>query len=153
MPAGCSTNTSGAAASAGRGRGGTTVAVPCVARGRIEDPAAGAIESYRAARRQRDLPLGKPRRWSTDLFRKVADLYARDGVITDKERSKLEVLARALEIDPARADRIEAEAKAARYQQAVSEALADGTVTEEEARLLNRLRIAARHQGVGLDSG
>ena len=66
---------------------------------------------------------------------------AQDGVITDKERSKLQVLARALEIDPARADRIETEAKAARYHQAVSEAIADGTVTEEEARLLNRLQM------------
>ena len=76
-----------------------------------------------------------------DLFRKVADRFARDGVITDKERSKLQVLTRTLEIDPARADRIEAAAKSARYQQAVSEALADGTVTAEEARLLNRLRM------------
>ena len=75
------------------------------------------------------------------MFRKVADRFAQDGVITHKERSKLHALARALEIDPARADRIEAGAKAARYQQSVSDALADGTVTEEEARLLNRLQV------------
>ena len=75
------------------------------------------------------------------MFRKVADRFAQDGVITHKERSKLQALARALEIDPARADRIEADAKAARYQQSVSDALADGTVTEEEARLLNRLQV------------
>jgi hypothetical protein len=50
------------------------------------------------------------------------------------------VLARALEVSPDRAQRLEAEAKSHRYQQAVSDALADGTVTEEEARMLNRLQ-------------
>jgi hypothetical protein len=45
-----------------------------------------------------------------DMFRKVADRFAQDGIITGNERSKLQALAGALEIDPARADRIEAEA-------------------------------------------
>ncbi len=75
-----------------------------------------------------------------NMFRKVADRYAQDGVITEKERTKLKALAKALAMDAARADRIESEAKAARYHQAVSDALADGTVTEEEAHLLNKLR-------------
>ena len=74
------------------------------------------------------------------MFRKVADRFAQDGVITEKERTKLNVLAKALAMDAARADRIESDAKAARYHQAVSDALADGTVTEEEAYLLNKLR-------------
>jgi len=68
-----------------------------------------------------------------DMFRKVADRFAQDGVITEKERNKLKVLAKTLAMDAARADRIESEAKAARYHQAVSDALADGTVTDEEA--------------------
>jgi hypothetical protein len=75
-----------------------------------------------------------------DMFRKVADRFASDGVITEKERGKLKILSKALDMSPARADRVESEAKAARYQQAVSEAVADGTVTAEEAHLLNNLR-------------
>ena len=75
-----------------------------------------------------------------DMFRKVADRFALDGVITEKERGKLKILSKALDMSSARADRIESDAKAARYQQAVSDAVADGIVTEEEAQLLNRLR-------------
>jgi hypothetical protein len=75
-----------------------------------------------------------------DMFRKVADRFAQDGVVTMKEHDKLTILAKAMDMSPTRADRIESEAKAARYQQAVGEALADGTVTEEEASLLNKLR-------------
>ncbi len=75
-----------------------------------------------------------------EMFRSLADRFAQDGVITDKERESLKDLAQALKISPDRAGRIEAAAKTARYHQAVSDALADGTVTEEEARLLNRLQ-------------
>jgi Protein of unknown function (DUF4236) len=75
-----------------------------------------------------------------DMFRKVADRFAQDGVITEKERGKLGHLSKALEMSSARADRIESEAKSDRYRQAVSEAIADGTVTHEEAYLLNKLR-------------
>jgi hypothetical protein len=75
-----------------------------------------------------------------EMFRRVADRFALDGVITEQERSKLQVLARALEIAPDRAARIEGSAKADRYRQAVSDALVDGTVTEEEAHMLNRLQ-------------
>ena len=49
-------------------------------------------------------------------------------------------LARALEVDAARLKRLEEEAKTERYRQAVSDALADGTVSDEEARMLNELR-------------
>ncbi len=74
------------------------------------------------------------------MFRRIADRFAQDAVITEKEHTKLQTLAKALDMDPERADRIESEAKAARYHQAVAEALADGTVTDEEAGLLNKLR-------------
>ena len=75
-----------------------------------------------------------------DMFRKVADRFALDGVITEKERAKLKIFSKAMNMSSARADRIESDAKAHRYQQAVSDAVADGTVTEEEAQLLNNLR-------------
>ncbi len=75
-----------------------------------------------------------------EMFRRVAERFAQDGVITEKESAKLKTLAKALEMEPSRSDRIESEAKAARYHQAISEALADGTVTQAEAHLLNKLR-------------
>jgi hypothetical protein len=75
-----------------------------------------------------------------ELFRKLADHFARNGIITEKEQSKLEAVAKALNMYSGRAHRIESDAKTARYHQAVSDALADGNVTEEEASLLNRLR-------------
>jgi tellurite resistance protein len=75
-----------------------------------------------------------------DMFRKVADRFAQDGVITEKERGRLGHLSNALEMSSARADRIESESKSDRYRRAVSEAIADGTVTHEEAYLLNKLR-------------
>ena len=75
-----------------------------------------------------------------DMFRRVAERFAQDGVITEKESAKLKTLAKAMDMDDARSQRIESEAKAERYHQAVSDVLADGTVTEEEARLLNKLR-------------
>ncbi len=74
------------------------------------------------------------------MFRNIADRFAHDGIITSEEHGKLNTLAKALDMNCERAERIEAEAKAARYHQAVSEALADGTVTDEEAYLLNRLQ-------------
>ena len=76
-----------------------------------------------------------------DMFRKVVDRFADDGVITEKECAKLNLLATALELSSERSERIESVANAARYRLAVSEVLADGVVTDEEAKLLNRLRL------------
>src|SRR5208283_4041378 len=73
------------------------------------------------------------------LFRKVIDKFLADKLLSDRERSKLGALARALEIDQARSRRLEEEAKSERYRKAVSDVLADGTVTAEEARMLNDL--------------
>jgi hypothetical protein len=75
-----------------------------------------------------------------DLFKKVIDKFLADDILSDRERSKLEALARALDIDPVRGRRLEQEAKSERYRKAVSDALADGTVTAEEARTLNDLQ-------------
>jgi hypothetical protein len=81
-----------------------------------------------------------------EVYRKMADRIVMDGVITIKERSKLDRLARVLEMDASRAARIEQEAKSGVYRKAVAEALSDGTVTEEEACMLNALRV-----NLGLD--
>ncbi len=75
-----------------------------------------------------------------ELFLKMIIQFLEDGILSSRERAKLETLARTLEIDVVRADRLEAQAKIDRYQQAVDEALKDGTVTVAEARLLNDLR-------------
>ncbi len=77
---------------------------------------------------------------AAELFGKLADRCAADGIVTEKEQRNLKVFSKALNMDPGRAERIESEAKTARYQAAVSDALADGTVTDEEAHLLNKLR-------------
>jgi tellurite resistance protein len=63
-----------------------------------------------------------------------------DGIITARERSRLELLARSLEIDLERSERIEAKAKTEAYRDALAEAMADGVITEEEDRDLERLR-------------
>ena len=86
-----------------------------------------------------------------ETFRRVADLYAQDGIVTDRERSKLRILARALEIDSARADRIEAEAKAVRHKPSVAEIAADET--EDEARWLDRLGAQLGMQGSARSPG
>jgi hypothetical protein len=86
------------------------------------------------------LPREEADRVADELFRRIADRIVADGVITAAERAKLDVLAKVLEMDAARATLIEEEAKSAIYQRAVAGALADGTVTEEEARMLNDLR-------------
>jgi hypothetical protein len=75
-----------------------------------------------------------------DLFRRIADQVVKDGVVTKSERAKLGALAKSLDMDPHRADRITSEASSERYRMAVAEAMSDGTVTEEEARALNELR-------------
>jgi hypothetical protein len=75
-----------------------------------------------------------------EMFRRLADTFAVDGLITTGERSKLQALARTLEIDRDRADRIEHDARQARYNKAVADAMADGIVTQEEARVLSKLR-------------
>lgn len=77
-------------------------------------------------------------RIADELFGKVIGKFLADAILTDRERAKLEALA--LEINPARAKRLEAEAKSERYRKAVSDALADGTVTAAEAHMLNELK-------------
>lgn len=62
------------------------------------------------------------------------------AILLEPERSKLESLARALDIDQGRAKRLEEEAKTKCYRKAMSDALADGTVTAEEANMLNELK-------------
>ena len=79
-------------------------------------------------------------RIADELFGKVIGKFLADAILTDRERAKLEALAHALEINPARAKRLEAEAKSERYRKAVSDALADGTVTAAEAHMLNELK-------------
>jgi hypothetical protein len=74
------------------------------------------------------------------LFRKVIDKFLAHDMISDREWTKLGALARALDIDQARSRRLEEEAKSERYHKAVSNVLADGRVTAEEARMLNDLQ-------------
>ena len=52
-------------------------------------------------------------RIADELFRKVIDKFLADDILPDRERSKLEALARALDIEPAQARRLEEEAKSA----------------------------------------
>ena len=75
-----------------------------------------------------------------ELLLRVIVKFLADGILSDQERTKLAALASALEVDDARRERLEEEAKTVRYGQAVSDALADGTVTSEEARMLNELQ-------------
>ena len=67
-------------------------------------------------------------RVADDMFRKVADRFAEDAVITEKEHDKLKKLAKALDMDPARANQIESEAKAARGLGAIAVSNADGSL-------------------------
>jgi hypothetical protein len=89
---------------------------------------------------------------ATDIARKDADQIAdellvrvivkflADGLLSGQERTKLGALASALEVGDFRLKRLEEVAKTERYRQAVSHAVADGTVTAEEARMLNELQ-------------
>lgn len=63
-----------------------------------------------------------------------------DGIVTPDERTRLIALARALEIDDIRCERIESQAKSDRYRTALKEAMADGVITEEEQFELDLLR-------------
>jgi hypothetical protein len=74
------------------------------------------------------------------LFRKVIDRFLAEDVLPSRVRSNLDTLARALATDQERSNRLEAEAKSERYRRAVTDVLADGTVTAEEARMLNDLQ-------------
>jgi hypothetical protein len=74
------------------------------------------------------------------LYRLVVGKFLAASPLSDRERSKLGALARALEIDQARSRHLEQEAKAERYRKAVSDVLSDGIVTAEEARILNDLQ-------------
>ena len=91
-------------------------------------------------------------RIADELFGKVIGKFLADAILTDRERAKLEALAHTLEINPARAKRLEAEAKSEHYRKAVSDALADGTVTAAEAHMLNELKAQARYRGFYLDT-
>ena len=53
-------------------------------------------------------------RVADDMYRKVAERFAEDAVITQKERDKLNKLVKALDMDSTRAHRIESDAIAAR---------------------------------------
>jgi hypothetical protein len=87
------------------------------------------------------LPRVEADQVADEVFRRIADRIVMDGLITHAERTKLDVLARVLEMDAARAGRIEDEAKSNVYRRTVAEALADGTLTQEAARKLNELRV------------
>lgn len=87
-----------------------------------------------------DLPRSEADRVADEMFRRMADRFVEDGVITQIEQTKLDRLAKVLEIDSDRAASLLEESKSARYRSAVTDALADGLVTEEEARMLNELR-------------
>jgi hypothetical protein len=79
-------------------------------------------------------------RIADELLLRVMVKFLADGILSDRESAKLDALAGALEVDAARLKRLEGEAKSERYRQAVSDALADGTVTAEETQMLNDLR-------------
>jgi uncharacterized tellurite resistance protein B-like protein len=66
-------------------------------------------------------------RVADETYRKVADRFAGDGVITENESRRLRRLANAMCMSSDRASRIEAQAKAARYELAASNATADHT--------------------------
>jgi hypothetical protein len=79
-------------------------------------------------------------RIADELCGNVIGKFLADAILTDRKRAKLDALARAVEIDSSRAKRLEEEAKSERYRKAVSDALADGTVTVAEANMLNELK-------------
>lgn len=77
---------------------------------------------------------------AAEVYRRFSDKAVEDGVITAAERRGMDQVARMLEIGPDRVAVIEASAKSGRYREAVTDVLADGVVTEDEARSLEALR-------------
>jgi hypothetical protein len=76
------------------------------------------------------------------VYRRFSDRVVADGVITAEERTRMDRLARMLEIGAERVVVIEAAAKSERFRGAVDEVLADGVVTEDEALSLEALRVS-----------
>lgn len=74
------------------------------------------------------------------VYRRMADRVVEDGVVTDSEQKRLDLLAEALEMDSEHAADLLEMAKTKRYERAVSEALTDGALTEAESKSLSRLR-------------
>jgi hypothetical protein len=82
------------------------------------------------------------------VYRELCRKVMADGIITDDERKKLDLLARAIEIDPDRADRMELEIKGGVYREAVAGILSDGVISYAEAGELDSLR-----RSLGIDAG
>lgn len=91
------------------------------------------LEASNAPRRDADFV-------ADEILSQLAERFVRDGVITPEERSILGKLTQALEIDPTRAERILTRAKTAGSHKAVSKVLAEGITTDDETRMLERLR-------------
>ena len=87
-----------------------------------------------------DVPREDADRIADELFSKVIGKFLADGILSNQERAKLDALAHALEINQARVKQLQVKAKLERYQNAVSDALADGTVSAAEANMLNELK-------------
>src|SRR5262249_39279885 len=75
-----------------------------------------------------EIPRAEADRTDDDIYRALVSNVIADGVVTDNERRKLNGLARMLEIDSDRTDRIENDAKVDHYRGAVAKSLADGVL-------------------------
>jgi hypothetical protein len=87
-----------------------------------------------------DLPPEDLAEASRKLYSGMVEQMVSDGVITPKERTQLDGVARALQIDKVSVDLIETEAKAARFRAAMHQATADGALTAGELADLDSLR-------------
>ena len=74
------------------------------------------------------------------VYRQYSDNVVEDGVITATERRHLDMLASVLGISRERVEVIESAAKCDRFRRALADTLADGVITEDEARSLQELR-------------
>ncbi len=79
-----------------------------------------------------------------EILADLAARFLRDGVITPQEQAILDTLTRALEIDPGRAQSVLSRARAARDQAAVAPPPGGRATTDDEARMLERLKAWAQ---------
>ena len=79
-------------------------------------------------------------RIADELFGKVIGKFLADAILTDRERAKLDALLMLSRLTQLVLSGLRQRPSPERYRKAVSDALADGTVTAVEAHMLNELK-------------
>lgn len=87
-------------------------------------------------------PLAVAVEVAEELYARFAAKVCSDGIVTPAERNQLDVLAKAFEVTPDWAARVEDQARREAYRRAVVETLADGVITAAEADRLASLRLS-----------